>query len=217
MAVSRFVLFASIVAIAACDFGINTTGLAGEGGVLPDTGSDVVSPADAGDETIVADSGPDVPVGPAHLFGDTNVESTQDSIAMSTPDGFRHQAVAGGNAQTVWIYVDSQTSGATFDVGIYDDDNTTTPEQPKGLLAFASFSSVTSGWNSQTLSTPITITQDSYYWIVVNVTNSTLYYRNAGSTSGSLESVSATSTALPTSWSPVDHAFDGPASMYVAP
>jgi hypothetical protein len=215
MAASRFVLFASIAAIAACDFGINTTGLAGEGGVLPDTGGDAM-PADAGDETTPEDSGSDVPVGP-QLFGDTNVESTTDSVGTNVPDGFRYQAIAGGNGQTVWIYVDAQTSGATFDVGIYDDDNSTSPEQPKGLLAFATFSSVTSGWNSQSLSSSITITQDSFYWIVVNPTASTLFYRNTGSSSGSLESVSATSTALPTSWSMTDHSFDGPASMYVMP
>ena len=218
MAVSRFVLFASIAAIAACDFGINTTGLAGEGGVLPDTGGGdvVVPPVDAGDET-VADVAPDVPVGPAHLFGDTNVEATQDNVTMSTPDGFRYQAIAGGNAQTVWVYVDAQTSGATFDVGIYDDDSATSPAQPKGLLAFATFTSPSSGWVSQTLSSSITITNGSFYWIVVHPTTGTLFYRNAGSSGGGLENVSANNASLPTSWSSVSTTTNGPASMYVAP
>src|SRR6185295_10432645 len=99
----------------ACDFGIDTTGLAGEGGFIPDTGSDVVVQPDAGDETTPPpDTGP-IDTGPPHLFGDTNVESSQDTVQMNDPDGYRYQAIAGGTAQTVWIYVDSQTSGVDFD------------------------------------------------------------------------------------------------------
>src|SRR6185436_1184579 len=118
MADFRFGLLGCLF-VGACDFGINTTGLAGEGGFVPDTGSDVVVPPDdAGDETVPPDTGP-VDTGPPHLFGNTNVESNQDYVNMNDPDGYRYQAVAGGTAQTVWIYVDSQTSGTDFDVGIY--------------------------------------------------------------------------------------------------
>ena len=200
----------------ACDFGIDTTGLAGEGGFVPDTGSDVVTPVDSGDESTPVDTGPQ-DTGPPHLFGDTNVESTQDNVQTNDPDGYRYQAIAGGTAQTVWVYVDSQTSGASFDVGIYDDDATSAPEKPKGLLAFATFTSPSSGWVSQSLNQSITITQDSFYWIVLHPTSGTLYYRNVGGTSGTLENVSANNASLPSSWSSVKTATDGPASMYVAP
>jgi len=201
----------------ACDFGIDTTGLAGEGGFVPDTGSDVVVPIDTGDETTPpADTGP-IDTGPPYLFGDTNVESNAVTVQTNAPDGYRYQAIAGGTAQTVWVYVDPQTSGATFDVGIYDDDATSSPEKPKGLLAFATFTSPSSGWASQTLNQSITITQDSFYWIVLHPTSGTLYYRNVGGTSGSLENVSATNATLPSTWSSASTANDGPASMYVAP
>jgi len=208
-----FCLFAG-----ACDFGIDTTGLAGEGGFVPDTGSDVGQPMDGGDETTPPDeTGPPDDTGPAHLFGDTNVESNADNVASGDPDGYRYQAIAGGDAQTVWVYVDAQTNGASFEVGIYDDDDTTSPESPKGLLAFATFSSPSSGWVSQPLNQSITITQDSFYWIVVHPTGGTLYDRNTNSSSGSLENVSANSSSLPSTWSSVANANDGPASMYVAP
>jgi hypothetical protein len=200
MEVFRFGL-ALCLFVSACDFGIDTTGLAGEGGFVADTGSD------AGQDDTA----------PPHLFGDTDVESTQDNVATGDPDGFRYQAVAGGDAQTVWVYVDSQTSGASFDVGIYDDDASGSPEKPKGLLAFATFSSPSSGWASQALNQSITITQGSFYWIVLHPTSGTLYYRNTGSSSGSLESVSANMGSLPTTWSTTSTANDGPASMYVAP
>jgi hypothetical protein len=217
MAVSRIGLLGCLF-VGACDFGIDTTGLAGEGGFLPDTGSDVVAPDDAGDESTPPpdDTGP-IDTGPPHLFGDTNVESNQDNVMTNDPDGFRYRAIAGGTAQTVWVYVDSQTSGASFDVGIYDDDTTTNPESPKGLLAFATFTTPSSGWAQQTLNQSITITQDSFYWIVMHPTNGTLYYRNAGSSGGGLENVSTNNATLPSSWSSVNNANDGPASMYVAP
>jgi len=216
MAKLRFGLICCLF-VGACDFGIDTTGLAGEGGFVPDTGSDVVVQPDTGDETTPPpDTGP-VDTGPPHLFGDTNVESTQDNVAMNDPDGYRYQAIAGGTAQTVWVYVDAQTTGTDFDVGIYDDDNTTSPEQPKGLLAFATFTAPSSGWVQQTLNQSITITQDSFYWIVLHPTTGTLYYRNTGSASGSLENVGANNATLPATWSSVGNANDGPASMYVAP
>ena len=47
--------------------------------------------------------------------------------------------------------------------------------------------------------------------------SATLYYRNTGSSTGSRESVCASSATLPTTWTMVDNASDGPASMYVAP
>lgn len=215
MAVFRFGLIFCL-ALGACDFGIDTTGLAGEGGFIPDTGSDVVQPIDSGDESTPVETGP-IDTGPPHLFGDTDVESTQDNVMTNDPDGYRYQAIAGGTAQTVWVYVDSQTSGASFDIGIYDDDSTTTPAQPKGLLAFATFSSPSSGWVQQSLNQSITITQGSFYWIVLHPTSGTLYYRNAGSGGGGLENVSANTATLPATWSSVNNATDGPASMYVAP
>jgi len=213
MAVFRFGLICCLF-VGACDFGINTTGLAGEGGSVPDTGSDAVEetapPVDVFVEPI-DDSGP------ARFFGDPNVEPNQDNVLTNDPDGYRYQATAGGAAQTVFVYVDSQTSGASFDVGIYDDEPSTTPPQPKGLLAFATFSSPSSGWVSQTLSSSITVTNGSFYWIVVHPTTGTLFYRNAGSSGGGIENVSANNASLPTTWSSVDNATDGPASMYVAP
>ena len=215
MAVFRFGLIFCL-GLGACDFGIDTTGLAGEGGFVPDTGSDVVVQPDAGDETTPPDTGP-IDTGPPHLFGDTNVEPTQDNVLMNDPDGYRYQAIAGGTAQTVWVYVDSQTSGTSFDVGIYDDDNTTTPASPKGLLAFATFSSPSSGWVEQPLNQSITITQDSFYWIVLHPTTGTLYSRNAGSSGGGIENVGASTSTLPATWTSVNNATDGPASMYVAP
>jgi hypothetical protein len=210
MAVFRFGLVLCL-GLGACDFGIDTTGLAGEGGFVPDTGGDVVVVPDGGDEsTPPADTGP-VDTGPPHLFGDTNVESTQDNVQTNDPDGYRYQAIAGGTAQTVWVYVDSQTSGTSFDVGLYDDNGST----PKGLLAFATFTAPSSGWVSQPLNQSITITQDSFYWIVLHPTNGTLYYRNAGSSGGGPENVSANNATLPSTWSSVNGATDGPASMYV--
>ncbi len=217
MAVFRFGLLGCLF-MGACDFGINTTGLAGEGGLVPDTGGDVfVPPDDAGDEsTPPDDTGANETSAPTYLFGDTNVESGHDNVSLNDPDGFRYQAVAGGTAQTVWVYVDSQ-NGTTFDVGIYDDNATTTPAQPKGLLAFATFTTPSSGWQQQTLNQSITITQSSFYWIVLHPTNGTIFYRDTGSSNGSLENVSANSATLPTTWSSVDDALDGPASMYVTP
>jgi hypothetical protein len=214
MAALRFG-FVCCLFMGACDFGIDTTGLAGEGGFVPDTGSDVVQPTDGADESTPPDDTGPVDTGLPHLFGDTDVESNTDNVMTNDPDGYRYQAIAGGTAQTVWVYVDSQTSGVSFDVGIYDDDATGSVAQPKGLLAFATFSSPSSGWVSQSLNQAITITQDSFYWIVLHPTNGTLYYRNTGGASGSLENVSTNNASLPANWSSVNNANDGPASMYV--
>jgi hypothetical protein len=201
----------------ACDFGINTTGLAGEGGLVSDSGSDAFAPPDdAGDESTPPDETSTGDTGTTYLFGDTNVESNQDNVSLDDPDGFRYQAIAGGSAQTVWVYVDSQ-NGTTFDVGIYDDNAGTTPAQPKGLLAFTTFTTPSSGWQQQSLNQSITITQGSFYWIVLHPTNGTIFYRDTGSTSGSVENVSANSATLPTTWTSVNDSLDGPASMYVTP
>jgi hypothetical protein len=218
MAVLRFGLVCCLF-LGACDFGIDTTGLAGEGGFVPETGSDATPPDDAGDEpTPPDDTGPPDETGTPYLFGDMNVESAQDDVSADDPDGFRYAAIAGGTAQTVWVYVDSQTNNTTsFDVGIYDDDATSTPQKPKGLLAYATFTAPSSGWVSQTLNQSITITEDSFYWIVVHPTNGALYYRNVGGGGGTLENVSANSATLPATWSSVNNATDGPASMYVTP
>src|SRR5438445_12192178 len=189
MDVLRFGLALCLFA-SACDFGIDTTGLAGEGGFVPDTGSDVTQQNDAGDESVQDAPGPDTS-GPTNLFGDTNVETNVDNVTTGDPDGYRYHASISGIAQYVWVYVDSQTSGTSFDVGIYDDDATSSPETPKGLLAFATFNSPSSGWVSQLLNQNIQTTQGTFYWIVLRPTNGTLYYRNSGGTTGSLESVSA--------------------------
>ncbi len=211
MEIARLATLVSALLIAGCDFGIDTKGLVGDGSIPDVAQSDAPSdsaPSDAGSDAVAE-------AGATTLLGDTKAESTSVTVAASTPDGFRFQASASGSAKTVWVYVDSQSSGAAFDVGLYDDDATTTPAQPKNLLAQATFSSPSpGGWSSQALPAT-TITSGAYYWIVVNVTSGTLYYRIAGGTSGSLESVSATSPLLPTSWSTSKTAMDGPASMYV--
>jgi hypothetical protein len=216
MAVFRFGLLGCLL-MGACDFGINTTGLAGEGGLVPDTGSDAfVPPDDAGDESTPPDETSTGDTGATYLFGDTNVESSQDNVSLNDPDGFRYQAIAGGSAQTVWVYVDSQ-NGTTFDVGIYDDNAATTPAQPKGLLAFTTFTTPSSGWQQQSLNQSITITQGSFYWIVLHPTSGTVFYRDKGGSSGSVENVSANTATLPTTWTSVNDSLDGPASMYVTP
>ncbi len=204
MELSRLATFAATLLIGACDFGVDTKGLSGGDAAA----ADVVS-LDTGAEAAV-DSGASV------LFGDTNQEATSYAVTPSTPDGYRFLAGASGSAQTVWVYVDAQTSsGTTFDVGIYDEDTTTTPAQPKSLLAQATFSSVTPGaWNSSALSASTSVITNAACWIVV-VANGTLYVDRAGGTSGSLESVSASSSTLPSAWSMQSNAMDGPASMYV--
>jgi hypothetical protein len=204
MELFRLATFAATLLIGACDFGVDTKGLSGGDAATGDVVSlDVATSSDSG--------------GPSVLFGDTNQETTSFALAPSTPDGYRFVASASGTAQTVWVYVDAQTtSGTTFDVGVYDEDTTTSPAQPKSLLAQATFSSVTSGaWNSLTLSSSVPVVTNAAYWIVVVTTNGTLYVDRAGGTSGSLESVSATSSTLPTTWSMQSNAMDGPASMYV--
>jgi hypothetical protein len=197
----------------ACDFGIDTTGLAGEGGILPDTGSDVTQD-DAGDESTPPDDTGPQDTGPPHLFGDTAVESNAKSVNVGDPDGFQYQAIAGGSAATVLVYVDSQSSGASFDVGLYDDDSSSSPSKPKGLLAFATFNSPSSGgWASASLNQSITITQGSNYWIVVHPTSGTLVIDVANG--GGLESVSTNNQNLPATWSTASTSTNGPASMYV--
>ncbi len=205
-------MFAAALLIGACDFGIDTKGLSGgdaavSDSAVPDAPSDVASTPDVATET-----GPTITT----LLGDTSTEALLTTLLSGTPTAYQFTATASGNAANVWIYADGQTNGPTsLAVGIYDDDSTTTPSQPKSLLAQATFASLSGGaWNSASLA-GATISSGSKYWIVVLVTNGTLYYRNAGGTSGSLHSSSSSSSTLPTSWSVTTTAMDGPASMYV--
>jgi len=208
MSFRRVALVALPLLFVRCDFGIDTKGLAGDA-APPD---DVSQGDDAADEAT-----PDV-VAPTVLLGDSDVEGIQGSSVQNAPDGYRFVASSSGNATAVWIYVDAATdSAATLDVGIYDDDSSTTPSQPKSLLAQASFGSVTpDSWNSQTIPSTA-ITSGSTYWIVVLSKSGTFYYRNAGGTSGSLESVSSSATSLPSTWAVPTTKNDGPASMYLTP
>jgi beta-glucanase (GH16 family) len=134
----------------------------------------------------------------AVLFGDTSVETSQDSNSAGSAEAFQVTASAGGTLGALEVYLDSSSRASQLFVGLY----TNAGGNPGVLLAQGSSTTLQAGaWNS--VSVPVTnVTTGTVYWIAILGTGGTLYFRDSNTGGCSSFSSSQTNlTGLPSTWS----------------
>ena len=145
-------------------------------------------------------SGP-IPPAPTPLVGDNNIESNIDSDPAGTAEAFQYTATTTGNSQNLGIYLNGTNAATQVTVGLYTDSS----NAPGTLLGQATISSPLDGtWNSVMLSSQVSITAGTKYWIVILAPkgDGTVGFRDQASDSGtgSITSKKANLTTLPSTW-----------------
>lgn len=133
------------------------------------------------------------------LLGNHSVASSQDNDAAGLAEAFSFGASASGTAQSISVYVDSDSSASGLAVGLYAGGS----GHPGSLLASGSMSAPAVGqWNEVTLNSTPTLSSGTTYWLAVLGTGGQLEFRDVGLGTGSCSENSAQSslTSLPSSW-----------------
>jgi hypothetical protein len=134
------------------------------------------------------------------LVGNTVVEGLADGITTGQSEAWPFTAVASGTANSALLYLDSTSSAQGVLVGLYSNSS----GAPGSLLATATISSPTSGWNSANFSSPPTITSGTQYWIAVLGTGTgQVVVRDRGSGG----TCSARVNATPNNWTNLHNPF----------
>jgi hypothetical protein len=136
----------------------------------------------------------------AILLGNPSVASSQDNDLAGLAEAFAFSASDSGDAQSISVYVDGDSSASGLDVGLYADNR----GHPGDLLASGSDSDPTAGgWNDVTLDSNPTLSSGSTYWLAVLGTGGQLDFRDVADpgTGGCSENSQQSSLAsLPPGW-----------------
>jgi hypothetical protein len=147
----------------------------------------------------VLPAGASVAAGPV-LLGNSSVAGSSDNDASGSAEAFRFTATSAGSAQSISVYVDSDSNASGLVAGVYGDNG----GHPGTLLASGSTSSPTAGeWNVVTLNSTANVLSGTTYWLAVLGTGGQLNFRDSspGTSSCSENSSADGLTSLPSSWS----------------
>ncbi len=108
------------------------------------------------------------------LFGDQSVESNLDSVGSGTAASFPFSNSTTGSAQSVTVYIDSNSRAPSLLVGVYASNGA----NPGSLIASGSLAAPQGGaWN--TIAIPSTnVSAGQVYWVAVLASGGTLDFRD---------------------------------------
>jgi len=150
---------------------------------------------------------------PTLLLGVQTIGANQDNNPAGLAEAFQYTADAGGPANQLYVYIDSNNTATQVVIGLYTN---TVSDDPGNLLAPAAITNPTPGaWNSATI--PATaLTVGTKYWIAVLGPTSagTVQFRDAASGGKAQTSAASNLTTLPAIWSPGTNFGNSPLSAY---
>ena len=147
------------------------------------------------------------------LVGDQATEAGADSNPAGSAEAFKTTAATTGTVATLTVYVDAGSTATSLITGIYAD----LAGKPGALLGSGTLNAPTSAaWNTISLTTGVSVTAGTGYWIALLGAAGTLKFRDHCCSGGSASVASAQTslTALPATWSGTTTFTDGPVSAY---
>jgi hypothetical protein len=138
--------------------------------------------------------------GPTVLAGTQVIGSQVDSIPTGQVEVWPATATASGTADRMSVHLDSASNATGAKVGVYSASS----GQPGTLLATGTLSAPQAGqWNTVTLSTQVTVTQGSGYYVGLLGTGSGTLRFHAGTGTDGCTAMTHTNqyqTSMPTTW-----------------
>ncbi len=152
------------------------------------------------------------------LIGSSSVQPSIDYNPAGVAQAYRSVAAGSGSVAKLTIFVDATSQASTLVAGLYTD----VFGHPGRLLRQGKLSQPRGGaWNDVIMSSPVTVTAGSTYWIALLGPKGagTLRYRDncCGGGQPAETSAQATLSSLPGSWRPGKLYFDGPLAAYGQP
>ena len=134
------------------------------------------------------------------VAGDTNIESTVDSIPAGTAQAFKITPAATQTLTNIQVYLDASSTATKLQAAIY---TSTTDGHPRALWGSTGILTTlqAGAWNSVSLS-PLGLSPSQSYWIAILGTGGTLNLRVQPGAGTSVTEVSASAklTSLPNNW-----------------
>lgn len=150
------------------------------------------------------------PTPTAVLCGNSTVESGDDYNDPGSGQEFPCTANS-GTATNIHFYVASLSGSSSLRLGVYNSSHT--------LLATATVSSPTTGWNNAALSTSVALTASATYYLAYVQPygeSNPIHFRDRNSNGSATDtSNSSTLTSLPSTWSVGTSWNSAPASFYI--
>lgn len=145
------------------------------------------------------------------LVGSDVIQPISGSVVAGTAEAFPSTANNSGSINSISLYVNSGNSATAVNIGIYTNNGGV----PNTLLGSGSISSPQmSAWNNISLSSSVSITSGTTYWIAILGTGGTLNFREGSTQSSSTETGLS---SLPSSWSQTtSNGGNGPLSAYAS-
>jgi len=147
------------------------------------------------------------------LLGDQTIAPKSDSNPAGSAEAFKTNATASGTVATLTVYVDTGSTATSLVAGLYAD----AAGKPGALLGAGTLTSpAAAAWNTVALTTGVSVTSGTAYWIALLGPSGTLRFRDHCCSGGSASVASAQSnlSSLPVTWSGSATFSDGPLSAY---
>src|SRR5882672_3593837 len=109
------------------------------------------------------------------LLGDQTIAPKSDSNPAGSAEAFKTNATASGTVATLTVYVDTGSTATSLVAGLYAD----AAGKPGALLGAGTLTSpAAAAWNTVALTTGVSVTSGTAYWIALLGPSGTLRFRD---------------------------------------